>query len=283
MGEEISLRNISLVESEFLTSKGGLKLKGLALDYFDNAQELETFQLLRYKVLRLVLREIVFLTLPKKKTILVLSAFGPFVRPRCVTILYFQNIALLESSNLKARLYRFYLTKFQSWSNCYVIIQNEWILKKYSIFNARKTIVHPLHEELSSTKKYILYPTSLNKYKNNENLIRTFLSVETNLLLVLTADVSGIDLENIGSNVKCIGSVDSFVMDQLYINAEAILLCSDYESYSYPLYEALAHKKPIIAKQAEYLNMESENLQKFHSWNDLKLILEDLSITLNVK
>jgi len=276
MGEKILPRNIDLIESEFLTSKGGLKLKMLALATLEGVDEIATFQYLRSKLFRLILREIKFLTLPKDKTLLVLSAFGPLVNPRCVTYLYFQNVALLESTSLKARLFKLYLKKFQTWDNCFVVIQSNWIMEKYAIFNAKKVIVHPFREMPTGQLKYLFYPTSANKYKNNESLIRTFSSIETSLLLLLTIDSQEIELKKFASNIRCIGSVDPFVMGQLYKNAEAVLLCSDYESYSYPLYESQTYNKLIIAKEADYLTAESENIKKFENWDELKIIIEDL-------
>lgn len=270
-------RYISIVESEFVNSKGGLKLKGLVLEYFNVSTELKNYYFLRFRVFRLICREIVFLTLHRSESVLILSAFGPFIQPKFRTYLYFQNIALLESFTLKARLYRYYLTLFQSWTNCYVIVQNDWIYKKYSIFNREKVIVQPFPGDQSSHQKYLFYPTSSHRYKNNENLIRIFSSIKTDFMLVLTVDKSELCVEEIGSNIKCIGSIDAFVMRELYVNAEAVLLCSEYESYSYPLYEALALNKRIIAKQADYLTIECENLKKFNSWSEFKIILKELN------
>ena len=111
----------------------------------------------------------------------------------------------------------------------------------------------------SNTENYILYPSSIDFYKNQKEVVKAFvkLSKKIKILpkLILAGNISqpyGADLCNyikknkIEGHVKMIGSVDFVEMPKLYNNANIIIFASRSENCPNILMEAMVSGKAII-------------------------------------
>lgn len=276
MDEKILRNRIDLIESTFVGSGGGRMLYNLALEYYVNSSPLKLFFPSNIRLIRLIQREIMLRRIDRSSTVLFLSAFGPLFRPKFITYLYFQNIDLLESKSMKSILYQKYIDRFQKWDNCYVVLQGNWILEKYSNFISEKCIVEPLPLKVYESTPYFIYPTSPYKYKNNVELIKAFLNTNSHTRLLLTLEYEDVNI--VDKRIVCIGKVHPEALKELYKNAEAILLCSEYESYSYPLYEASALEKLIIVKRADYAMCLKNTVRFFDTWEELIQIINKFKL-----
>ena len=104
--------------------------------------------------------------------------------------------------------------------------------------------------------------------------MEAFIKTDVSARLLLTVSHSGIDIND--ERVLFIGNVHHAVLLELYRNAKAVFLCSDYESYSYPLYEAISLKKDIIAKDSEYAKNVSDSIRLFDTWEDFIQIVNNI-------
>lgn len=264
------MQNIDIVETFFLKSKGGLKLLRLFMDKNPGVNILNSYGGIPFRVVKLILRELALHKI-KDRNVLYLSALGAVFPVKHTSYLYFQNIFLLESKTIKARIFRSYLKIYQRRVNCFVIVQSNWIVEKYSIFVKEKVRLYPLNHSYGKPCKYYFYPTNNQPYKNNSMVLSCFTKLSERFRLYITLDQEDYVQFKDNTNIVFLGQLNEVLLPLLYENASAVILASDYESYSYPLYEAMDFNKIIIAKDSDYLIRDYEKLLIFTDEDDLQL------------
>ena len=99
----------------------------------------------------------------------------------------------------------------------------------------------------------LFYPSKIYAHKGHQilhkiNWDNKELPVES---LILTVDRLGGEFELLGP-IKCVGLVDEITMVELYHKSDALLFLSEYESYGFPLIEAMYMGMAIICPSEPY-------------------------------
>lgn len=206
----------------------------------------------------------------------------PLLNLKGKTILYLQNIFILEKSNIKYRktLYfkEFFLRLwfFNRITNCNkIFVQNfmmQNLLKKKNI----KSEVVPFHDIVSlnqntvstnlKTKKFdFVYVSSGEVHKNHEKLIKSWVllskeGIRPNLALTVDKNKYKILISYIVKNTKLFnlnitnfGHLKSDNLLKLYQNSQALIYPSKKESLGLPLIEAKKLGLYIISSELDYV------------------------------
>lgn len=161
-----------------------------------------------------------------------------------------------------------YLLRKQRNSVTGVIVQTEWmkeaIIKKFcytcpvkvvrppvdDINNNNKPIDHEIEKLFKTVNKKLLYPTNIEKYKNNQRLIQAIqkynLSSKSKVDLFLTLEGKSTD------HIKYIGKIPYESILTLYKSIDAIIFPSLTETLGLPLMEAMIYNIPVIAADLPY-------------------------------
>ena len=265
----VSLRNKTLFQ------KLGEKFKIIALPFqSDN------------RLLRLFYEQFVFPYYVRKHNISVL--FSPnniaSLFPHCKQVLTFhaplmirklrKQYAPKEVSKLQAMFYDLKLALSVSCSNRIIVVSEnikQWLLQQVNIPASKLNVIYEgvdcelfqsaNNAKTSSIKQpYILFLSTLFRYKNAENLIQAFSKLKKTYKIPHILIIVGKDpkkqigylkqlakSEGIFDNVIFTGAVSYDKVNSLYLNSDIFVFPSAVETFGLPVLEAMACGTPVVA------------------------------------
>ena len=188
----------------------------------------------------------------------------------------FYNLKLIDiyhepSSLVRNLLYNF-IYKLNIYKNDSVIVQQEWLRKKFEKITNHKNIIvarpvikkNKLNNESKLNKKIIfIYPTLPRFHKNIELICEAIKLIDTKVVPNFEVKITIKGNENryasilkkkysLIKQIKFIGNQSRGQMKKLYSKANALIFPSKLETWGLPISEAIDYKIPIMVAKLEY-------------------------------
>jgi glycosyltransferase involved in cell wall biosynthesis len=196
---------------------------------------------------------------------------------------------IVSFNHVKNDIINFFKVEDRKVSVCAPPFAESWFLEKHQLD------WDSLAKKYDLKKNYLLYPAATWKHKNHLNLLDAFKKIVDNGLdykLVCTGNKTElfysvikkrIEELKLTDTVQFLGIVPEEDLIGLYRNTSLVVIPTQYEAGSGPLYEAMRYQVPVICSNVTSLPDTIQNVDFLFNPNDVNEIAEKIKMILTNK